>query len=272
MEQETRLVNVTEDVIVKEVSVKPKKNVSWFSKNWRAVLSEFVSTTSLLFLGCMTCVPIDGLPMNPPIYSTLGFGMVVLINIQTFGHISGAHMNPAVTLAAVIWGNMSVALGTVYALAQISGAFVGYGVLIALSPVDLSSGVCVTRPHVKHTEYQALGVEIVLTVILVLLNCSVWDPINEKKNQCMSTMFGLSIAGLSIAGGPLTGAGMNPARSLAPAVWTSSWKSHWIYWVGPLLGSTVAVLFYKYIWLKTEKVEEPEVLTWTGSRSIVSQS
>lgn len=181
-------------------------------------------------------------------------------------------MNPAVTLAAVIWGNMSVALGTVYALAQICGAFVGYGVLIALSPVDLSSGVCVTRPHVKHTEYQALGVEIVLTVILVLLNCSVWDPINEKKNQCMSTMLGLSIAGLSIAGGPLTGAGMNPARSLAPAVWTSSWKSHWVYWVGPLLGSTVAVLFYKYIWLKTEKMEEPEVLTWTGSRSIVSQS
>ncbi|CAH2093600.1 unnamed protein product [Euphydryas editha] len=269
---ENRLVKVTEDLIVEEINVKPKQNVSWFTDNWRAILSEFVSTTSLLLIGCMTCVPIDGLPMNPPIYSTLGFGLVVLINIQMCGHISGAHMNPVVTLAAVIWGKMSVALGIVYSLAQFSGALIGYGILMALSPIDLSSGVCVTRPHVKHTEYQALGIEIVLTVILVLVNCSVWDPINEKKIQSVSTMFGLIIAGLSIAGGPLTGAGMNPARSLAPAVWTNTWNSHWVYWIGPLLGSIAAVLFYKYIWLKVEKVEEPEVLTWTGSRNFVSQS
>ncbi|XP_050353410.1 aquaporin-like [Nymphalis io] len=262
MEVDSHLVNAPEDIIMKEIKKKQMKNGSpRFSDNWRAVLSELVSTMSLLFFGCMTCIPIDGLPMNPPLYGTIGFGLVVLMNIQTFGHISGAHMNPAVTLAAVMWGKMSLSLGTAYFVAQCAGAVIGYGILIELSPVDMSSGICATQPHAKHTVYQALAVEILLTVALVLIICAVWDPVNKNKDESNSIKLGLTIAALSIAGGPLTGASMNPVRSLAPALWTNTWNSHWIYWAGPFLGAAVAVLFYKYVWLRVKRVKEPEILT-----------
>nr|XP_026490754.1 aquaporin-like [Vanessa tameamea] len=267
MDVDSHLVNVTENIIVEEIKKKrTNKGNSWFSENWRAIFSELMSTFSLLFFGCMTCIPIDGIPINPPLYGTIGFGLIVLMNIQTFGHISGAHMNPTVTLAAIIWGNMSIALGIAYFVAQCAGAVMGYGILMILSPIDMSSGICTTQPHVKHTVYQALGIEILLTVALVLINCSVWDPVNKDKGESLSIKFGLTIAALSIAGGPMTGASMNPVRSFAPAIWTNTWNSHWVYWAGPFLGGTLAVIFYKFVWLRTERVIEPE-FSWTGSRN-----
>lgn len=258
---------VTEDLVVKEISNEQKNGVlSWCLRNWRAIVAEIVSTSTMIFFGCLTCMPIDGLAINPPMYGPMGFGCVVALNIKTFGHISGAHMNPAVTFAAVIWGKMSIVLGISYVIAQVSGAIMGYGMLVLLSPSNLSTAVCVTQPIVHYTEYQALGIEILLTAGLVLINCAVWDPMNALSNESNPIIFGLVILGLSLSGGPLTGASMNPARSLAPAIWTNIWNAHWVYWAGPLVGSLLATILYKYIWFLRPKIDDPEVLTWMGSR------
>ncbi|CAG4915037.1 unnamed protein product [Colias eurytheme] len=251
----TQIVNVISDVTNEKL--KPSTinvAVKWWTLQWKAVLSEFVSTLLLIFIGCMTCIPLKGFEVQPPMYSPIGFGLVVLFNITAFGHISGAHMNPSVTLTAVIWGKMSVALGIGYVIAQCLGAIVGYGLLIVVSPIDLVPGaICTTQPHIGQEPYQALIVEIMLSAALGFINCAVWDPLNEDKSEANSLKFGFTIAAFSIAGGPLTGASMNPARTLGPSLWTNNWNTHWIYWVGPLVGGAFAGLFYKIIWLKNEK-------------------
>ncbi|CAG4992812.1 unnamed protein product [Parnassius apollo] len=237
-------VSVMEDMNISQ----PKK---LFSILCKAVLAEFISTLLLVLLGCMCCVPISSLTHLPLLYGPLGFGLVVLINIQAFGHISGAHMNPAVTLAALLWGKMSIATGIAYILAQCAGSIAGYGILVAVSPIDLTTdGICTTQPHVQLTTLQALGIEVILTATLNFINCAVWDQVNEAFLESVSLKIGFTIAGLSIAGGPFTGGSMNPARSLGPALWTSTWNAHWVYWIGPLLGGSLSAIFYKCTWLK----------------------
>ncbi|CAH2071325.1 unnamed protein product, partial [Iphiclides podalirius] len=165
-------------------------------------------------------------------------------------------MNPSVTLGAMLWGKMSIALGLAYVIAQCVGAIAGYGILMAVAPVDLvPDGICTTQPHAQHTMLQAVAVEVILTAALNFLNCAVWDPSNEKSLESVSLKFGFTIAGLSLAGGPLTGASMNPARSLGPALWTGTWDSLWVYWIGPLLGGSLSAIFYKYVWLDNGEKE-----------------
>lgn len=221
----------------------------WFSTQWRKILAEFISTMMLVLLGCLSSVPVTG-EEKTTLFTSLGFGMVVMFNIQIFGHISGAFMNPAVTLASVIYGNTSIALGIVYTIVQCLGAIVGYGLLDALTSMELSVGsICVTKPYYGQSILQSLFIEVAITVILMLVNCAVWDPVNKEKQESVPIKFGLTILGLSLIGGPFTGASMNPARTLGPAVWTNDWTDHWIYWVGPFLGTVISVVPYKYIYL-----------------------
>lgn len=243
------VVDVTDNKVAQD---KPKANTvaTWCSAQWKAILAELVSTTLLVLFGCMSCIPIDGLTEQSPLYAPFGFGFAVMFNIQIFGHLSGAHMNPAVTLASVIWGGTSIAVGVAFFVVQCLGAFIGYGILIGLSPVDLSiEGICVTLPHHALTQFQSFGVEVILTATLTFVCCALWDPVNQHKQDSVPLKFGLTVAGLSIAGGPLTGASMNPARTLAPALWTGMWAFHWVYWAGPFVGATIAALFYKLVLL-----------------------
>ncbi|XP_026737172.1 aquaporin-like [Trichoplusia ni] len=223
--------------------------LDWCNDNWRKILAELIATIMLVLFGCMACIPVSGI--DTTLYGPFAFGFVVMINIQIFGHISGAFMNPAVTLASVIWGNTSIALGAIHTVVQCIGAILGYGILVGVSSFDLSQGgVCVTRPYPGQNEFQSLGIEIAITAALALICCGIWDPANQLKQDSTPIKFGLTIAGLSFVGGPLTGASMNPARSLGPAVWTDHWDGHWVYWVGPLVGSGVSTLIYKYVFIK----------------------
>lgn len=237
-----------------EDKLKPNSVSTWCLAQWKPILAELISTAMLVFFGCMSCIPIDGLTQQSPIYAPLGFGLAVMFNVQIFGHISGAHMNPAVTLAAVIWGNTSIVLGICYFVVQVLGATIGYGILIGLAPIDVAvDGICVTHPHVGLNGFQTLGVEIILTGTVSFICCALWDPVNQHKQDSVPIKFGLAITGLSIAGAPLTGASMNPARSLGPALWTGIWTVHWAYWAGPFIGAALTAVFYKYILLQNHK-------------------
>lgn len=249
-----QVINIVENKIDEEKSVVAE----WCSSNWRPILAELVSTTLLLLVGCMTTIPIHDIPYQNPMYGPFGFGLVVMFNIQIFGHISGAFMNPAVTLAALLWGSISISKAIAFVIAEIAGALLGFSILVTLSPILVpENGVCVTQVHPQLNAFQALGIEIVLTTALNFLNCAVWDPVNRDKPDSIPIKFGLAIAGLSLAGGPLTGASMNPARTLAPAVWTGRWDNHWVYWVGPLIGGILPTLIYKYLFLR-KKIETAE--------------
>lgn len=225
--------------------------VAWCSANWRAIVSEGFCTCLLVVLGCMSCIPTVEVPQLSLLYIPLGFGFAATTIIQIFGHISGAYMSPAVALATVIWGRSSIPLGIAFLIAQILGAIIGYGILIVFAPVDMQgNGICLPEQHPALSGFQLVGVEFILTAILVLICCSFWDPANEHLQDSAPLKFGLVVAGLSISGGPLTGAVLNPARLFGPALWSGIWTYHWVYWVGPLSGSATATILYKFTFIQ----------------------
>ncbi|XP_017837136.1 aquaporin AQPcic [Drosophila busckii] len=219
-------------------------------------LAELLGTGILVFLGCMGCVKTEAFPNNH-LQIVLNFGFAVLVAIQCFGCVSGAHLNPAVTVAAYIYDLVSLPMAFIYFVGQMLGAFIGYGLLKALLPestFDVPNGMCVTLPHAQVSSPQAFGIEFVATSILVIVCCGVWDPRNSKHHDSVAIRFGLAVACLACAAGPFTGASMNPARSFAPALWNKNFTSHWLYWFAPLSAAVVTSIAYKAVF-RREVVE-----------------
>ncbi|XP_033253988.1 aquaporin AQPcic-like isoform X1 [Drosophila miranda] len=231
-------------------------------------LAELIGTGMLIFLGCMGCVKSDLFPNNH-LQIILNFGLAVMICIQCFGCVSGAHLNPAVTVAAYIYELVTLPMAFVYCVAQMLGAFIGYGLLKVLLPEDtLSAGVglCVTLPHSSISHAQAFGIEFVITAILVIVCCGVWDPRNSKFHDSVAIRFGLAISCLACAAGPFTGASMNPARSFAPALWNAHFDSNWIYWLAPLSAAAVTAYAYKAVFRR--EVVEAEITSHEKLRQL----
>ncbi|KAJ2952214.1 hypothetical protein O0L34_g4492 [Tuta absoluta] len=246
------VVNMTENKVVED----GKGGVwSWCKTTSKLFLAELVATALLLCLGCMTNITMDHGPPNP-LVPALGFGFIVMVNIQVFAHVSGAHMNPAVTIAAYLFGNLSIATSIVYMIGHFAGAILGYGILVSLAPWDIAAeGVCVNHIHENLSVWQALGIETAITTVLVLLLCSIWDPVHKNKLDSAPIKFGLMLVTLGLAAGPFTGCGMNPARSLGPAFFAGKWDHFWVFCVGPIIGAVFPALFYKYIFLERNKYE-----------------
>lgn len=225
---------------------KSSKNGVFHSENVSVFLSELMGTAVLVFLGCSSCIPWNGAPKELQI--VLSFGLAVLICIQIFGCVSGAHINPAVTLAAVIYKLISVQKACAYVLAQCLGAYMGYGLLVTLTPTEILKGekaFCLTKPSVPAP--QAFAIEFIATAIFIWFCCGIWDPRNAKSHDSLPLRFGLAVTGLASATNHFTGGSFNPARSLGPVIWTNDYESHWIYWLAPLSGAAVAALIYKYV-------------------------
>lgn len=159
----------------------------------------------LLFLGCMGCIEADVYDSNN-LTRSLNFGIVVLIIIQCFGCCSGAHLNPAVTLASFIYNMLSLPMVIAYIVAQILGAICGYGLLKVFLPVDFiqmpgkSSALCVTGINSNIATWQAVGIEMCITGALIWVCCGVWDPRNKMLQDSVPIRFGLTVASLSMTG------------------------------------------------------------------------
>ncbi|XP_023177382.1 aquaporin-like isoform X2 [Drosophila hydei] len=232
-------------------------------KNVAKFFGEFAATAVLVYLGCMGCVNSSSI-INSPLQCSLTFGFVVLICIQCFGCISGAHLNPAVTLASFIYELISWQMAILYFVAQILGGSIGYGLLVASMPKNMicnsltPMGACVTSVASNITLWQAVIIEFLLTSILICVCCGVWDLRNADVQDSVPIRFGLTVSCIGIVAGQLTGASMNPVRSFAPALWNNSWEDHWIYWVAPLTSSLVTSIAYKYGF--RSKPENPKIL------------
>jgi aquaporin related protein len=230
-------------------------------------LSEMFGTAMLLFLGCMGCVH-NFLPEHVAhLQICLNFGLAVMISIQTFGVTSGSHINPAVSLCAAIYGSITYATMFIYMAGQFIGAFLGYGLVRVITPESMfyanttSSGLCMNEIGAGVSVSQAVIVEFIITSILCLVCCGVWDPRNANHHDSVQLKFGLTITCLALSGAPYSGGSMNPARSLAPALWHRSFDNHWIYWIGPFVAAVASTYLYKYVfWKEAPKTEEPKRL------------
>ncbi len=203
----------------------------------RKLLAELLGTFTLVFAGTGAIV------INAASHGAIGhagialtFGLVVLAMIYTFGDVSGAHLNPAVTIAFAVarrfaWRDVPGYLG-----AQFGGALAASLLLRVLYPADATLGA--TLP--SGTEMQSFVLEVVLTAILMLTILSVSTGAKEKGITA-----GIAIGGVvgleAMFAGPACGASMNPARSLAPALVSGHLEHLWLYLVATVLGALIAV-------------------------------
>lgn len=166
----------------------------------------------------------------------LTFGLIVLAMIYTLGDVSGAHLNPAVTTAFAIAGRFPWREVPGYASAQLVGAACASGLLRGLFPADQNLGA--TLP--AGSDWQSFVLELVLTFILMLVILSVSTGAKEKGITA-GIAIGAVIALEAMFAGPICGASMNPARSLAPALVSGHLEHLWIYLAGPVVGAALAV-------------------------------
>ncbi|GET43939.1 MIP/aquaporin family protein [Microseira wollei] len=171
------------------------------------------------------------------------FGAVVAALIYGLGHVSGAHFNPAVTLAFWASGFFPKSKVLPYILAQSVGAIAASGILLITLGKVANLGA--TLP-LKDNWFQSFILEIVLTFILMLVILG--SGLDRRAHIGFAGIaIGLTVGLEAAFMGPITGASMNPARSLGPALVGGIWQHHWLYWIAPILGAQLAVLVYRQL-------------------------
>ncbi len=209
-------------------------------------LSEFFGTFGLVFFGTLAIVVGDEYNALNNASIGLVFGLVVMAMIYAFGQISGAHINPAVSIAFWLGKEFPTRDLIPYLFAQSLGAIAASGVVAFLFPEHTTLGA--NLPHIGVGK--AFVVEIILSLFLMLVIFHV-----AKGTKEIGTLAGIAIGatvGLeAMTGGPLTGASMNPARSLGPALVSGNVAHLWIYIAAPLIGMILSIPVWKITKLKT---------------------
>lgn len=218
---------------------------------YRPFLAEAIATFALVFIGAGAVVA------NALTNGSLGLlgiafahGLVLMSMIYATGHISGAHINPAVTIAMLATKNISARKAIGYIIAQLLGAAFAGIMLLAIFPAAVSTvHLGATTLAAGIGPLKGVLIEAVLTFFLVF---TIFGAAVDRKSQ--TGLYGLAI-GLVLAfdilvGGNFTGAAMNPARSFGPAFASAYWQNHLIYWAGPVIGALVAGLAYKFLLLE----------------------
>lgn len=199
--------------------------------------SEFLGTFILVFCGTGAIIinEISGGAITH-VGVAITFGLVVLAMIYAFGDVSGAHMNPAVTIAFATGRQIEWSQALFYIISQLVGAFVASLILKILFPVNALLGS--TLP--KGSELQSFILELILTFILMLVILRVSSGAKEKGITAGIAI--ASVVGLeAMFAGPICGASMNPARSLAPAFVSGHLEHVWLYVAAPIAGALLAL-------------------------------
>ncbi|XP_075055230.1 aquaporin-2-like [Mixophyes fleayi] len=214
--------------------------------NFKAFLAELVGTLLFVFIGLgSTLTWSSSLPTVLQIAFTFGLGIGTMV--QAVGHISGAHLNPAVSVALLVGARISLVQTFFYVTAQMLGAVIGAALLYEFAPSDIRGGFGVNQPSNNTTSGQAFAIEIFLTLQLVLCIFATTDSRRADNIGSPAISIGLSVVLGHLLGIYYTGCSMNPARSFGPALITGNFDHHWIFWVGPITGAIFACLLYDYL-------------------------
>lgn len=214
--------------------------------NYKVFIAELIGTFALVFVGAATGLYQEGL-----LAVALAHGLTLAVFAYAFGHISGAHVNPAVTFGLALNGTVKWSDAVVYWVAQFAGALLAaffLRTIVGLVNANAFKGAQTTGILTEQFPYYALVVELVLTFFLV--NTVLQTAVAGKGGPLAGLAIGTSLSISILAGGPLTGASLNPARTFGPAVAAGAAANgmmYLIYFVGPFLGAALAVGVFKLL-------------------------
>ncbi|MFL5800057.1 MAG: MIP family channel protein [Actinomycetota bacterium] len=212
-------------------------------------VAEFIGTFALVFIGAGAAIMAasgGGL-----VGVALANGFVFAVMVSVLAHISGAHFNPAITLGVWVTGNIKTLLAGVYVVAQLGGAILAALLLRGLYPRASWRAANLGAPGLAQgmSSGRAVLIEAVLTFFLVFV---VYGTVVDDRGpftKLAGLPIGLVLTFDILAGGPLTGAAMNPARALGPMVAGGHWADWWVYWIGPIGGGIAGAGVYWFAFL-----------------------
>lgn len=207
----------------------------------RKCVAEFIGTFGIVFFGCGSVVVTGG--SLGLVGIALTFGLIVGTMVASLGHVSGAHINPAVTFMALVTGRMKPPMAAAYVVSQMLGGIAAAGVLKGVADPANWQMVEGGTTTLSVDVFAGLMIEFVLTFFLVLVIFG--SAIDPRGSKLGPAAIGAVVTLDILMGGPLTGASMNPARTFGPALLSGTWENHWVYWAGPLLGSVAAAFIYE---------------------------
>ncbi|ESW04103.1 hypothetical protein PHAVU_011G067200 [Phaseolus vulgaris] len=229
----------------------------------QAALAEFISMLIFVFAGEGSGMAFNKLTNNSPatadgvVAAALSHAFALFVAVSVGANISGGHVNPAVTFGAFIGGHITLLRGLLYWIAQLLGSVVACFLLkfatggSETSAFSLSPGV---------GSANALVFEIVMTFGLVYtVYATAVDPKKGQLGIIAPMAIGFIVGANILAGGAFDGASMNPAVSFGPAVVSGIWANHWVYWVGPLIGSAIAAVVYSTFFITPNSYEQLSV-------------
>ena len=203
----------------------------------RGVIAEFIGTFALIFIGAGA----GALGVGGLVGVALAHGLVVMGFAYAYGHISGTHINPAVTVAMWVGKQIDVAKMGQYIIAQLLGGIVGaFALMWVLGGTE--TGLGMTTLSFNTSAVQGLVLEIILTFFLV--NTIFNTAVSGKAGNLAPVAIGMTLTFCILMGGPLTGASLNPARTLGPALAMGNLGDIWLYILGPVIGGSLAALLY----------------------------
>ncbi len=231
--------------------------------NLRAWLAEAIGTYALVFFGPLSIilsVAYFGSVLTIPalVVIALAHGAAIGLMVYTFGHVSGCHINPAVTISMLVTRRINIKDGIGYIISQLIGAVIAAATLKVILP-DLGDKVHFGTQGgpsaiIHNSVASGFAIEAILTFFLVTV---IFMTVVHKKAP--AGMYGLAIGGMifliHLVGVPLTGASVNPARTFGPALISGFWDYHWMYWAAPIVGAVIAGLVMNYIFVKKAEKE-----------------
>lgn len=219
----------------------------------KKIFAEFIGTFTLVLFACGTASVLNcmtGSADSAYFMTALAFGLVIVAMAYSIGQVSGCHINPAVSLAVLLTGKMTVLDFAGYVVAQFAGATTGAAVLSLLIGNRESLG---QNGLFQDNIVKSLAIEIILTFIFVFVILCVTN--NKEYEKPAGLIIGMTLTLVHIFGIHFTGTSVNPARSFGPAVLVGgeSLKDVWVFILAPLVGAVIAALVYKVLLLNKEK-------------------
>ncbi|XP_013411273.1 aquaporin AQPAe.a-like [Lingula anatina] len=214
---------------------------------WRAVCAEMIGTFILLATGLLLTVALADCPKYVTTLGVaVGMGFCVYCIMASIGHVSGAHINPAVSLALLISMQFTPLKALIYVVAQCTGAVLGSWLPKALVPPGRQISGYV-RHHHEVTLAQAFGIEVFNTFFVVFIALGSIDTHYHPYDPSWGLPIGLSVTIAIVTGADLSGTMLNPCISFGRSFIAGEWEHSWLYWVGPITGACLATFIYHYI-------------------------